>query len=40
MNGIHLTGLAGTNPLGFLAALGVQIAIRFRVRATSTLVEQ
>lgn len=24
MNGTHLTGLAGTNPLGFLAALGVQ----------------
>lgn len=24
MNGTHLTGLTGTNPLGFLAALGVQ----------------
>ena len=24
MNGTHLTGLEGTNPLGFLAALGVQ----------------
>ena len=26
MTGIHLTGLEGTNPLGFLAALGVQVA--------------
>ena len=26
MNGIHLRGLEGTNPLGFLAALGVQVA--------------
>ena len=26
MNGIQLTGLEGTNPLGFLAALGVQVA--------------
>lgn len=26
MNGIHLTGLEGTNPLAFLAALGVQVA--------------
>ena len=26
MNGTHLTGLEGTNPLGFLAALGVQVA--------------
>ena len=26
MNGVHLTGLEGTNPLGFLAALGVQVA--------------
>ena len=26
MTGIHLTGLEGTNPLGFLAALGVQAA--------------
>ena len=26
MNGTHLTGLDGTNPLGFLAALGVQVA--------------
>ena len=25
MNGIHLPGLEGTNPLGFLAALGVQV---------------
>ena len=25
MNGTHLTGLEGTNPLGFLAALGVQV---------------
>ena len=25
MNGTHLTGLTGTNPLGFLAALGVQV---------------
>lgn len=26
MKGTHLTGLEGTNPLGFLAALGVQVA--------------
>ena len=26
MNGTHLTALEGTNPLGFLAALGVQVA--------------
>ena len=26
MNEVHLTGLEGTNPLGFLAALGVQVA--------------
>lgn len=26
MDGTHLTGLHGTNPLGFLAALGVQVA--------------
>lgn len=26
MNGVHLTGLEGTNPLGFLAALGIQVA--------------
>ena len=26
MNGVHLTGLEGDNPLGFLAALGVQVA--------------
>ena len=26
MNATHLTGLEGTNPLGFLAALGVQVA--------------
>ena len=26
MNGTHLSGLEGTNPLGFLAALGVQVA--------------
>lgn len=26
MNGTHLTGLEGTNPLGFFAALGVQVA--------------
>ena len=26
MNGVHLTGLEGTNPLGFMAALGVQVA--------------
>ena len=26
MNVIHLRGLEGTNPLGFLAALGVQVA--------------
>ena len=26
MNGTHLRGLAGTNPLGFFAALGVQVA--------------
>ena len=26
MNGTHLRGLEGTNPLGFLAALGVQVA--------------
>ena len=26
MSGIHLPGLEGTNPLGFLAALGVQVA--------------
>lgn len=26
MNGVHLSGLEGTNPLGFLAALGVQVA--------------
>lgn len=25
MNGVHLTGLEGDNPLGFLAALGVQV---------------
>ncbi len=25
MNALHLTGLEGTNPLGFLAALGVQV---------------
>ncbi len=26
MNGTHLNGLEGTNPLGFLAALGIQVA--------------
>ena len=26
MSGVHLRGLEGTNPLGFLAALGVQVA--------------
>ena len=26
MNGTHLTGLEGTNPLAFLAAIGVQTA--------------
>lgn len=26
VKGVHLTGLDGTNPLGFLAALGVQVA--------------
>ena len=26
MNGTHLPGLEGTNPLGFLAALGIQVA--------------
>ena len=26
MSGTHLPGLEGTNPLGFLAALGVQVA--------------
>ena len=26
MNEVHLTGLEGTNPLGFLAAVGVQVA--------------
>ena len=26
MNGTHLTGLEGTNPLGFFAALGIQVA--------------
>ena len=26
MKEVHLTGLEGTNPLGFLAALGVQVA--------------
>ena len=26
MSDTHLTGLEGTNPLGFLAALGVQTA--------------
>ena len=26
MNGTHLTGLEGTNPLAFLAALGIQVA--------------
>jgi len=26
MTGVHLTGLEGTNPLGFLAALGIQVA--------------
>ena len=26
MNGTHLRGLEGTNPLGFFAALGVQAA--------------
>lgn len=29
MKDIHLTGLEGTNPLGFLAALGVQVALSF-----------
>ena len=28
-NGTHLTGLEGTNPLGFLAALGVQVLFDF-----------
>ena len=28
MNGTHLPGLQGTNPLGFLAALGVQVAFQ------------
>ena len=28
MNGTHLTGLEGTNPLGFFAALGVQVAFQ------------
>ena len=27
MNGTHLAGLEGTNPLGFLAALGVQVVL-------------
>ena len=27
MNGTHLTGLEGTNPLGFLAALGAQVIL-------------
>ena len=26
MTGTHLTGLEGTNPLGFFTALGVQVA--------------
>ena len=26
MKEVHLTGLEGTNPLGFLAAVGVQVA--------------
>lgn len=30
MKGVHLKGLAGTNPLGFLAALGVQTAFSTR----------
>lgn len=30
MNGRHLEGLMGTNPLGFLAALGIQVIFRFR----------
>lgn len=30
MNGIHLTGLEGTNPLGFFAALGVQVVFEGR----------
>ena len=32
MNQIHLTGLEGTNPLGFLAALGVQVAFGLKAR--------
>lgn len=30
MSGVHLNGLEGTNPLGFLAALGVQVAFASR----------
>ena len=33
MTGTHLTGLEGTNPLGFLAALGIQVAFRERADA-------
>lgn len=32
MNGTHLTGLEGTNPLGFFAALGVQVAFKSESR--------
>ena len=32
MNGTRLTGLEGTNPLGFLAALGVQVAFEAESR--------
>ena len=40
MKGTHLPGLEGTNPLGFLAALGVQVAFRKRRRAATALVER
>ena len=35
MTGTRLTGLEGTNPLGFLAALGVQVAFRSESRQPS-----
>ena len=40
MNETHLTGLEGTNPLGFLAALGVQVAFASEVAAAAPVVER
>ena len=40
MNGVHLNGLEGTNPLAFLAALGVQVAFASQPEQPRPLVER